>query len=194
MDPFSLDRYLIRRKVFKLFGGAFHIYAWDDPERVCFYAEQKAFKLKEDFTVFGEEAMTTPLLRIRARSVIDFSATYDIDCAKTGQRVGSCRRKGLKSILRDAWEVLGPQEQVIATCAEDSTALALIRRFLANLIPQTYALTSSDGAPLGSFRQFFNPFVFKMELDYGPDERGVLDRRLGIGLAVCIMAIEGRQN
>lgn len=192
-DAFDLDRYLIRRKVFKLFGGAFHIYDVD-MELVYFYAEQKAFKLKEDFTVFGDEAKTQPLLRIKARSIIDISATYDVTDARTGEAVGAVRRKGLKSILQDEWEILDPKGRHIATAKEDSVVLALVRRFLSNLVPQTFEVTTVDGAPLATFRQYFNPFVFKMELDYSHDVERELDRRLGIGLAVCMMAIEGRQQ
>jgi hypothetical protein len=50
-----------------------------------------------------------------------------------------------------------------------------------------------DETLVAQFRQRFNPFVFKMDLDYSPDKKRRLDRRLGIGLAVCMMAIEGRQ-
>lgn len=193
-DPFAEEHYLLRRKVFKLLGGAFHIYEGPAMERVLFYAEQKAFKLKEDFTVFGDEGKTQPLLRIKARSIVDFSATYDIVDARNDERVGACRRKGLKSMLRDEWEVLGPDDEAIATCTEDSLALALLRRLVANLVPQSYEVHALDGTPLARFGQYFNPFVFKMDLDFSLDVDGALDRRLGVGLGICMMAIEGRQQ
>jgi len=43
---FLQNYYLFRRKVFKIFGGAFHVY--DSNQRLLFYSKQKAFKLKED--------------------------------------------------------------------------------------------------------------------------------------------------
>jgi len=193
--PFGHDEYVIRKKVFKLFGGAFHIY---DPseQTVLFYAEQKAFKLKEDFTVFGSEAKNDPLLKIGARQILDVSATYDIRDARSGEKVGACRRKGLKSILQDEWEVLDTNDRPIAVAKEDSMALAMVRRLLSNLVPQAFNVRAPDesGDVVAQFKQRFNPFVFRMNLDFGLDREGVLDRRLGIGLAVCMMAIEGRQG
>jgi hypothetical protein len=196
VDPFQLDRFMIRRAVFVLFGAKFHVYKWDS-EEVCFFAEQKAFKLKEDFIVFGDEEKKTPLLRIQARQILDVSATYDISDARTGEKVGAVRRKGLKSLLKDEWLILDTNDQPVAMCAEDSMALALIRRLLTNLVPQTYHVrdgAEGQGDELAQFRQFFNPFIFKMELDYSMDKARALDRRLGIGLAVVLMAIEGRQQ
>lgn len=191
---FSPTRYLMRRKVFKLLGGAFHIYG-EDEQTVCFYAEQKAFKLKEEFTVFGDEAMTQPLLRILARRMLDLGATYDITDAVSGQKVGAVRRKGLASILRDAWEVLGAEDQVMATAMEDSLMWALFRRVLSNIVPQSYDIKDVNGVILGRFKQRFNPFIFKMDLEFVADSGAAsLDRRLGIGLATCMMAIEGRQQ
>ena len=43
---FELTNYMIRRKVFRIFGGAFHIY--DPAGQVVGYSKQKAFKLRED--------------------------------------------------------------------------------------------------------------------------------------------------
>ena len=190
---FQHDSYVIRRKVFKLFGGAFHIYD-AAMEHVLFYAEQKAFKLKEDFLVYADEGKTTPLLRIRARSVIDFGATYDITDAKSGQILGSARRKGFASMVRDSWELYGPRDELLASAQEDSLALAMVRRLLSNLVPQTFDVKGPDEALLARFAQHFNPFVFRMTLDYSSDLNHELDRRLGIGLAVCMTAIEGRQS
>ena len=41
-EVFHHDSYLVRRKVFKMFGAAFHIY--DPNGKLTFYSKQKAFK------------------------------------------------------------------------------------------------------------------------------------------------------
>jgi hypothetical protein len=64
--------YIIRRKVFKLFGAAFHIY--DTHGNLAFYSKQKAFKLKEDIRVYGDTAMTSELMLLKARGVIDLGS------------------------------------------------------------------------------------------------------------------------
>jgi uncharacterized protein YxjI len=188
---FGQSRYMIRRKFLKLFGGAFHIF--DEAGNVVFYSKMKAFKLKEDLRVFTGEDMAEEVLIIKARSMLDISATYDVTDAKTGQKVGALRRKGLKSLLRDEWLILDENDQEMGTIVEDNMLLALVRRLLSNLVPQTFQGTV-DGAPVFTFRQHFNPFVQKISLDYSADRDGRLDRRLGIAAAVLLSAIEGRQE
>jgi len=182
---FEADRYTIRRKVLKILGASFHIRGPGDA--LLGFCSQKAFKLKEDIRVFEDEARSRPLLTIRARQAIDFSASYDIVDETTGQKVGAARRKGFRSILRDSWEVLDAEDRVIDRVDEDSAAKALMRRFLTDLIPQTFQLGSA-----ATFRQRFNPFVYRLEVTVNGGA-GV-DRRLVLGVAVLIAAIEGRQE
>src|SRR5688500_7427304 len=94
-ERFRHTNYTIRRKLMKLVGGAYYV---DDPSgQVVLYANQKGFKLKEDIRLYTGEDMTQELVTIKARSVIDFGATYDVVDAPTGQKLGALRRKGLKS-------------------------------------------------------------------------------------------------
>jgi uncharacterized protein YxjI len=188
---FGHSRYLVRRKFFKLFGGAFHIY--DEAGNVVFYSKMKAFKLKEDLRLFTGEDMQQEVLSIKARSILDFGATYDVTDTASGKRLGALRRKGLKSLLRDEWLILDANDQEVGKIQEDSMALALVRRLLTNLVPQTFT-GDVGGTPVLSFRQHFNPFIQKISLDYSMDTGGKLDRRLGIAAAVLLSAIEGRQE
>ncbi|QRK11550.1 hypothetical protein JQX13_16630 [Archangium violaceum] len=188
---FGQRRYMIRRKFFKLFGGAFHIY--DEAGNVAFYSKMKAFKLKEDLRVFTGEDMQEQVLSIQARNILDISATYDVTDPQTGRKVGALRRKGLKSILRDEWLILDVNDQEVGTIQEDSMLLAIVRRFLTTLVPQTFQ-GAVGGAPVFTFRQHFNPFIQKISLDFSADTSGRLDRRLGIAAAILLCAIEGRQQ
>jgi uncharacterized protein YxjI len=190
-DPFAVDQYLARRKVFTAFTPKFHVY--DGLGQLVAYVEQKAFKLKEDITVFADEQKQRPLLRIQARKVIDFSSAYDVVDASDQQKVGALRRKGLKSILRDEWLVLDPADQQIARIEEDSALLATLRRFLTNLIPQRYHVWV-DSQEIGFIRQNFNPFVLKLDVDLRSDPGRRLDRRLALAGVILLLAIEGRQQ
>jgi uncharacterized protein YxjI len=188
---FGQRHYVIRRKVFKLFGGAFHIY--DEAGGLVFYSKMKAFKLKEDLRVFTDESMREEVLTIKARQILDISATYDVTDPTTGQKLGALQRKGLKSMLRDEWVVLDGRERQVGLIQEDSLMLALVRRLLSNLVPQTFTGTMGS-EPVLSFRQHFNPFVQRISLDFSMDREGKLDRRMGIAAAVLLCAIEGRQQ
>ena len=192
---FADTKYVVRRKVLKLLGGAFHV--WDSAGTLAAFSEQKAFKLKEDIRVYADEAKTQELLCIKARQVLDFSACYDVTETCSGERVGSMRRRGGRSLLRDEWEVLDAAERTIGTLIEDSMALALVRRLLTGLVPQKYDIFFPDavsGQKVGSIDQAFNPFVFKVDLDFSMDPAGQLDRRMGVAAAILLAAVEGRQG
>lgn len=192
--PFAHDRYVVRRQVFKLFGAAFHVY--DDRGNMVMYSKQKAFKLKEDIRLYSDDSMKVELLTISARSVIDFSAAYDVVDPATGQKVGALRRKGFSSIIRDAWQLLDVRDQPIGTISEDSMFAALVRRFIdaaAILFPQKFHV-EINGSTVCTFQQNFNPFVRKLTIDFTPDRNHLLDRRLGLAAAVLLQAIEGGQG
>lgn len=188
---FELTQFMVRRKVLKLLGGAFHIY--DPSGQVVFFSELKAFKLKEDIRIYDNPSKTLELLSIRARQVIDFSASYDVYDSTTQERIAVLQRKGMKSILSDEWIIKDAQEREIGLIKEDSMVMALIRRFLSNLIPQSFKGTV-NGQPVLEFKQHFNPFVPKITLNFAVDTHGLLDRRIGIAAAILMSAIEGRQN
>ncbi|MFA5148428.1 MAG: hypothetical protein WC491_04805 [Candidatus Omnitrophota bacterium] len=188
---FRHNNYLVRKKIFTLFGAAFHIF---DPEgQVAFYSRQKAFKLKEDIRIYTGEDMQTEVLVIRARNIIDISATYDVFDPASNVKVGALKRKGIKSMLRDEWIILDKEDREIGLIREDSMLLAVVRRFFSNLVPQKYH-GYVDGILACVFNQNFNPFVTKIYLDYSMDTRSLLDRRLGIAAAILLCAIEGKQS
>jgi hypothetical protein len=190
-DRYAHPTYLVRRKVFTLFGNAFHIY--DPVGQVAFYSRQKAFRLKEDLRLYSGEDMRTEILSMRARRIIDFGVTFDVFDSLTGAKVGALRRKGFKSMLQDEWLILDPEDREVGLVQEDSVALALIRRFLTHLVPQTWN-ASLGGAPVAVYRQHFNPFILKITIDFTADVARRLDRRMGIAIAVLLNAIEGRQQ
>jgi uncharacterized protein YxjI len=190
-DRFSSPTYLVRRKVFTLAGGAFHI--WDGQGQLVLYSKLKAFKLKEDVRLFTGEDMREELLAVHARKVLDISATYDVTDSVTGQKVGALRRKGMRSLLRDEWLILDATDQEIGLIQEDSMGLALLRRFLTNLVPQRFDVVVM-GQLVATIRQNFNPFVLKLTVDFSPDQSRLLDRRMGLAAVILLCAIEGRQG
>lgn len=113
MNAFDRDTYFAKMKFFKLFGNTIRIFD-ESKENLLLYVKQKAFKLKEDITIFADEAQTRPVLKVNARSILDFSAAYDVTDAATGAKIGALRRKGMmSSFVMDAWEILDTQDQVV---------------------------------------------------------------------------------
>jgi len=184
-------QYVIRKQMLKLFGGSFRVY---DPQgQLIFFVSMKAFKLKEDIRVYTGEDKQTEVLLIKARSIIDISAAYDVIDSASGNKIGVLKRKGLKSALKDEWIIMDERDQEIGLIQEDSWALALLRRFATNLIPQRYE-ASIGALPAASYRQNFNPFTFKLQVDFSADVGNRLDRRLGLAAGILLCAIEGRQG
>ncbi len=185
------DKYMARKAIFAMLGKKFHIY--DPNGTLCFFVHQKGFRLKEAITVYRDEKKTKPLIEIKARSIMDFSGTYDVTDATTGVKVGALRREGMKSMIRDEWTLLDENDAAMGQVVEDSMMMALVRRFLSNLIPQSFTV-SVLGEEVASFDQHFNPFVAKFDIDFSMDTGRQLDRRLGIAAVVMLLAIEGRQQ
>lgn len=192
MQQFTLNKYFAKKSFLKIFGGEIRIFD-ETKSNLLFFVKQKAFKLKEDITVYADETKTKELLKIKARSVIDFSAIYDVIDISTNQPMGALRRKGFKSILKDSWEILDTKDQVIGSIDEDSVFKAILRRFLTNLIPQTFFI-SLNNKQVGLLKQTFNPFVPQFNIDFSSDTANALDRKLGIAIVILLQIIEGRQS
>jgi uncharacterized protein YxjI len=188
---FQFPNYLLRRQAIAL-TGKFRFY--DPAGRLVMFSEQKMFRLREDIRVYGDEGKSQEVLSIKARQILDFSAAYDVVDTAMNQKVGVLRRRGLRSILRDEWEVLDANDQVIGKLFEDSVPLALLRRLLlGSLLPQNYDITVGD-TRVADLKQRFNPFRYELDLDFRMDTTNRLDRRLGIAAAILLAAVEGKQK
>ncbi len=187
---FTQDYYLFRRKVFKVFGGAFHVY--DGQGRLLFYSRQKAFKLREDFRIYSDESMSEELLVIKTPQILDIGATYFVQDPATSEMVGALRRKALKSIVKDEWIFLSPEGREIGRMTESSVGGALLSRFI-KLVPQKYSIRTPDEREIAAIRGHFNPFVHKLSMTI-PEAEPAIDRRLIMASGIMLVGIEGRQQ
>jgi uncharacterized protein YxjI len=190
---FQHSKYTIRKKFFRIFGAGFQIYGPDG--EMVLYSEQKSFRLKEDIRIYADQEQQREVLLIAARSWLDFAAAYDVTDPATGELIGTFRRRGFSSLVRDQWELADPAGQNVGAIQEDNAFLALARRFLpfADYIPQAFAMTM-DNSIVCELRQHFNPIVQRMTVDFTPDPSGRLDKRLGLAAGILLSAIEGRQD
>jgi hypothetical protein len=187
---FSHDRFQARSRVFDISPKFFFL---DTHGRTIGFTKQKLFKLKEDIRLFADETMAQELLTIKARKILDWSSNYDVTDSVTHEKVGTLKRKGMKSLLRDEWIILDAAEREVGLIREDNAALALVRRFLTNIIPQKFDF-EAGGTRVGTARQAWNPFVLKMDVDVSMDTARKLDRRLVAAAVILLLAVEGRQG
>ncbi len=53
---------------------------------------------------------------------------------------------------------------------------------------------AASAMKVASMDQAFNPFVYRLLVDFSFDSRCRLDRRVGIAAAILLAAVEGRQG
>ena len=193
---YEADSYMVRQKVLKLLGEEFHIYSDDSMQQLIGYSKQKPLKLKEDIRVYSDEQKSTELICIKARSIIDFGAGYDITDSQTGEAICSFKREGLKSIFKDSWKVMDSSGNQIGTISEDNGLLALVRRFVpfADIfVPQEFILSAGEN-PV-TFTQsggFWGTIVNKLYVKN--IHSSGLDPRLVLAATMLLIAIEGKQG
>jgi uncharacterized protein YxjI len=190
----TTDRYVARKAFFSLLSRSFQVYG--PTGALAFQVDRQRFRVKDAMTVYTDAGRSQPYLKIQARSFFDFSATFDVTDAQTGERVGSLARQGLKSLIRDEWSVLDAVGQPLGRVVEDSGFFAILRRFVelaAMFVPESFHV-EVDGQKVGHIGQRFNPFQLTYDVDFSMDRARALDRRLGIAIVVLLLAVEGRQQ
>lgn len=182
---------IFKKKILKLIGGA--LFIKDENDENLFYVEQRGFKLKEDIRVYTDESKTEELISIKARNIIDAFSIIDVFDSQTNTLIGSIRRKALKSLVRDTWEILDINENVVGLVEEDNAILAIVRRFITNLVPQSYWIIINQ-EKVAFIKGIFGLISFTKILDFSYDSKSILDKRLAIAITSVLMLIEGRQN
>ncbi|HKD78739.1 MAG TPA: hypothetical protein VKH81_03550 [Candidatus Angelobacter sp.] len=187
---FQQDSFMARQKIFSL---APCFYIQDHLGNSLAFLRKKVFTWKDEVRVFTDETQSLELLRIKARKIIDWGTAFDVTDSINHQKVGALKRQGWKSVLRKEWIIMDPLDQEIGRVQEDSMALALVRRFITALLPQTYSFELA-GQEVGKAEQNWNVFAPKMSVDFTNDPGKRLDRRLAVAAVVLLMAVEGRQR
>jgi hypothetical protein len=192
-NRFLLPSFKVRDKFFELFAQQFRVL--DPSDNEIFFVKMKAFRIREDIRVCSDPDFKQEALILRARTVFDFGVTFDVIDPATQRRVGSLRRKGLKSMIRDEWAILNYDDRELGIIEEDSWALALVRRFLFQFLPQHYHL-KVGAQQVGRFsRPLRLPFTRGiLSTDWTPAAAPSIDPRLMVAAAILLMAIEGKQD
>lgn len=190
ITPFVYPRYELREEL-QLVGKHFHIYNPAGEEVLI--VKMKPFRLREDIRMYLAPDFQREALVVKARQILDVSATYDVVDAVEQQAVGAIKRQGFRSLLRDEWLISDRAGRLLVTMKEDRLLFALLRRLVVNFFPQQFT-GSAHGRAICNFKQSWNPFVMNMSVDFSEDINDILDRRLGIAAAVLLCAVEGKQQ
>jgi len=189
-DRYHLNNYVLKRQVWRFFGSGAHIYGPNG--ELLFFVDRKAFKLKDDIRVYLDESMTTELMSINARQLLDFLGTFDVTDTTTGLLVGTLQRQNIVSAFRDSWVIKDSFGNPTGTVIEDSLALALIRDFLFAFIPRSFHV-DHRGMNVAVFRHQLTFFGYVLHMDLAPDVSD-FDPRLGLAAGIIIALVESRRK
>jgi uncharacterized protein YxjI len=160
------------------------------------FVRQKRMALKEDIRFFRDENETEELFRIKARSVLELAARYDVT-APDGERIGVLGKVFGKSLLRSTWSVMDADEGELAIAKERSQLWALVRRVIdlvpyGDFVPILFHFRIDRGEThLGDLTRAWG-VRDRYTLDLSGDTERTIDRRLGIALAIALDALQSR--
>jgi hypothetical protein len=186
-DRFAFQQYVIKRPFLSMLGRRYYVYAPDGS--LVVFLKHPLLKLRGEFTIFADDSETTPILLVRARNVIALNMAHDVFDPNTGEKLGSIRSRGLKSIFRDVWDILDVNDQPVGLIEE--TGAAMLRRFI-KLLPGRHRL-ELHGQLVATLRQKFRFFIKEEMLDLSPGGDR-LDHRFAVACALLVLMKESARE
>lgn len=128
----------------------------DSSGRLLMYVKQKAFKLREDVSVYADQAQTRVLYRINADRIIDWSARYSIS-DESGAEIGAIKQQGMRSIWRTRYDIFRGDRVVFEVREENPWAkvgdsflgeIPVLGFFAGYLFHPKYLISTAEGAPV----------------------------------------------
>jgi uncharacterized protein YxjI len=178
-------QYIIKRKFWSFFERIFRV--WTPDGQLIMYIKHPLLKLREEFTVFADEAQTKPLLFMKSRQVIEIIFSYDVVDALTGEALGSVQKKGLRSIIRDKFIILDPRGTEVGYAEEQGASL--LRRFFP-ILTSKHAIFV-DGQRAADIRQVFRFFNKEFTVTLQPSR---LEPRFVLAVALLALIAEARRE
>ena len=191
-DWLSEDRFVIDQLI-KPMVNLYRISAGSTPVA---FVRQKRMAIKEDIRFYADESETRELWRIKARSMMEISARYDVTTPE-GETIGVLGKVFGKSLLRSTWQVLDAGGQALAVATERSMSIAVLRRLIevvpyGDFVPIPFHFTIDAGARhVGDLNRRLG-FRDTYDLDVSGDVERTIDRRLAVSLGIALDALQSR--
>jgi uncharacterized protein YxjI len=191
-DWLSEDRFVIDQLI-KPMVNLYRISAGPTP---IAFVRQKRMAIKEDIRFYADESETRELWRIKARSMMEISARYDVTTPE-GETIGVLGKVFGKSLLRSTWQILDSAEQALAVATERSMSIAVLRRLIevvpyGDFVPIPFHFTIDAGARhIGDLNRRLG-FRDTYDLDVSGDVERAIDRRLAVSLGIALDALQSR--
>ena len=177
--------YRIKRPFWSFLERTFRVFSPDG--QLYMLVRHPIFRLREEFVVHADEARTRGLLRVKSRQMIAINFTFDVFDHDTGQLLGSIQKKGLKSLFRDKFIILGPDGAEIGHAEEQGHSI--LRRFIP-LMTSKHAVFI-EGEQVAFIRQIFRFFIKEFDVTLQPTK---VDPRFVLAVALLALMAEARRE
>jgi uncharacterized protein YxjI len=165
------------------------------------YVKQKAFKLKEDISVFKTESQTDLLFKISADRWLDYNASYSFT-DDNGKECGRLVRKGARSIWKAEYELHDEDGKQDLLIQEDNPWVRVADHFLGEIpilgmltgyfFNPSFNITRPDGTQVATFykKPDLISRVFDLEKNAGFEEGE--ETRLVLGVMMMVFMERSR--
>jgi uncharacterized protein YxjI len=183
---FAHLQYTIKRPAFSFLGRKYYVYAPDGS--LILFLKHPVMKLRGEFTMYTDDSETTPLLVVRARKIVALNMAHDVFDAN-GEKAGSIRSRGVKSLIRDTWDILDANDQVIGLVEEEG--MAMLRRFI-KFLPGRHKM-ELQGQLVATLQQKFKFFGKEVKLDLSPGGDKI-DHRFAVACGLLALMKESARE
>lgn len=179
------SHYIIKRKFWSFFERIFRVFTPDG--QLIMYIKHPLLKLREEFTVYADEAQTKPLLFMKSRQMIAINFSYEVVDAQTGQALGTVQKKGLRSLIRDKFLILDPRGVEVGYAEEQGASI--LRRFFP-ILTSKHAIFV-DGQQAAYIKQTFRFFNKEFTVTLSPSR---LEPKFVLAVALLALMAEARRE
>jgi uncharacterized protein YxjI len=179
------SHYIIKRKFWSFFERIFRVFTADG--QLIMYIKHPLLKLREEFTVYADEAQTRPLLFMKSRQMIAINFSYDVIDAQTGEALGTVQKKGLRSLIRDKFIILDPRGTEIGYAEEQGASI--LRRFFPILTSKHAIFVDNQQAAF--IKQTFRFFNKEFTVTLSPSR---LEPKFVLAVALLALIAEARRE
>lgn len=147
---------------FKFLTISSYIRVVDATGQLVSYVKQRAFRLKEDVTIYADEAQTQSLFHIKANQIFDIGATYSLRTAD-GSLLGSLRQRGMRTLWKATYDILDVAGDAVGLIREQDAWVKVIDGLIGEIpflgfvtqqwINPTYLIDGVDGTTLLRMRK-----------------------------------------
>jgi hypothetical protein len=190
---------------FKLVTLSPEVQVRDANNTLLLQVKQKLLTLREDTTVYADEAKAVPLYKMIADRVIGFRAVHHITKISDNSRIGNVKAQGFRSWWAARYEITDGNDNLVFNFKEENPwitfldyfleSIELVGWLLAYFINPTFLLIDEKGIP--RYRIFkkrsFIERRFHLER-IAPDDDPDLDERLVALALIQIVMLERRRG